>query len=54
MNRLVAEKNNPQADVYWANEPVRAEVLKQQGISTPYVAPNAAGIPETFKDRGGH
>ena len=29
MNRLIAEKNNPQADVYWANEPVRAEVLRQ-------------------------
>ena len=28
MNRLLAEKNNPQADVYWANEPIRAEVLK--------------------------
>ena len=24
MNRLIAEKNNPQADVYWANEPLRA------------------------------
>src|SRR2546422_5422336 len=33
MNRLLAEKNNPQADVYWANEPVRADVLRQQGIS---------------------
>ncbi len=22
-NRLIAEKDNPQADVYWANEPVR-------------------------------
>ena len=21
MNRLIAEKNNPQADVFWANEP---------------------------------
>src|SRR5881628_3627338 len=31
MNRLLAEKNNPQADIYWANEPVRADVLRQQG-----------------------
>src|SRR5215471_15820986 len=38
MNRLLAEKGNPQADVYWANEPVRADVLRQQEISTPYVA----------------
>jgi len=36
MNRLIAEKGNPQADVYWANEPIRAEVLKQKGISAPY------------------
>jgi ABC-type thiamine transport system substrate-binding protein len=43
MNRLIAEKNNPQADVYWANEPVRAEVLRQQGIAAPYTSPNAEG-----------
>lgn len=54
MNRLMAEKNNPQADVYWANEPIRAEVLKQQGLSAAYVSPNAAGIPATFKDPHGH
>jgi len=53
MNRLIAEKDNPQADVYWANEPIRAEVLKQRGISAPYVSPNAAGIPGTFKDPEG-
>jgi hypothetical protein len=29
MNRLLAEKNNPQADVYWANEPMRAAVLRR-------------------------
>jgi iron(III) transport system substrate-binding protein len=54
MNRLIAEKNNPQADVYWANEPVRAEVLRQQHISAPYVSPNAAGIPDNFRDRNGY
>lgn len=32
MNRLIAEKDNPRADVYWANEPIRAEVLRQKGI----------------------
>src|SRR5436305_3989266 len=41
MNRLLAEKNNPQADVYWANEPVRADVLRQREISTPFRAANA-------------
>lgn len=54
MNRLIAEKNNPQADVYWANEPIRAEVLRQQHIAAPYLSPNAAGVPETFRDPQGY
>ncbi len=54
MNRLIAEKNNPQADVYWANEPIRAEVLKQWGISASYISPNAKGIPDAFKDPEGY
>src|SRR6516165_707773 len=54
MNRLLAEKNNPQADVYWANEPIRAEVLKQQGIAATYQSPSAEGIPAHFKDPQGY
>ncbi|NOU20279.1 MAG: extracellular solute-binding protein [Methyloglobulus sp.] len=50
MNRLIAEKNNPQSDVYWANEPIRAEVLKQKKISAAYRSPNSEGIPAAFKD----
>ncbi len=53
MNRLIAEKGNPQADVYWANEPIRAEVLKQKGISASYRSPNAKDIPAVFKDPEG-
>lgn len=52
MNRLIAEKNNPQADVYWANEPIRAEVLRQQHIATPYLSPNAAGIADVPRSTG--
>ncbi len=54
MNRLIAEKNNPQADVYWANEPIRAEVLRQRGIAAPYVSSSAAEIPETFRAPNGY
>lgn len=54
IDRLIAESNTPQADVYWANEPVRAELLKQRGISAPYASLNAAGIPPQFKDPDGH
>src|SRR5690242_20336372 len=39
MKRLLAEKDNPQADVYWANEPIHPDVLKEKGISTPYLSP---------------
>jgi len=54
MNRLIAEKSNPRADVYWANEPIRAEVLKQKGITAPYISPNAREIPAIFKDPEGY
>jgi len=50
MMRLISEKNNPLADVFWANEPIRAEVLKQKGIATPYTSPNAREIPDIHKD----
>lgn len=53
MNRLIGEMHNPQADVYWANEPIRAIVLKQKGISEQYFSPNAEGIPANFKDPQG-
>ena len=54
MNRLIAEKDNPRADVYWANDPIRAELLRQKGIAAAYVSPNAAGIPDHFKDPQGY
>ena len=54
MNRLIAEKPHPQADVYWANEPIRAEVLRQQGVSAPYRSPSANGIAEQFRNSDGH
>jgi iron(III) transport system substrate-binding protein len=50
MNRLLAEKDNAQADVYWANEPIRADVLRQRGVSTPYRSPRAEGIAAQFRD----
>src|SRR5262245_58525767 len=53
-NRLLAEKNNPQADVFWSNEPVRTLVLESRGALTPYKSPNAEGIPATFKDPEGY
>ncbi len=53
MNRLIAERSHPQADIYWANEPIRAEVLKSKGILTPYSSPNAKTIDPRYKDPDG-
>ncbi len=54
MNRIIAERGNTGADVYWANEPIRAEVLKQKGLLQPYFSPSAEGIPEKFRDPQGY
>ena len=53
-NRLLAEKGNPQADVFWSNEPVRTLVLKSRGVLSPHRSPDAAGIPSEFKDADGY
>jgi iron(III) transport system substrate-binding protein len=52
-NRLIAEKENPRADVFWSNEPVRTLVLKDRGVLQPYQSPSAADIPAIFKDPSG-
>jgi iron(III) transport system substrate-binding protein len=49
-NRLLAEKDRPQADVFWSNEPVRTLVLKSRGVLAPYRSPSANGIPAALVD----
>jgi iron(III) transport system substrate-binding protein len=53
-NRLLAEVERPQADVFWSNEPVRTLVLKSRSVLAPYRSPNAAGIPEALIDPDGY
>jgi iron(III) transport system substrate-binding protein len=43
LNRLIAEADNPQADVFWSGDPVRPFLLIKRGMVEPYVSPNAAG-----------
>jgi iron(III) transport system substrate-binding protein len=50
LNRAIAEKNRPQADVFWNGDPVRAEILKLRGVSAPYRSPNAEGLPAEHSD----
>src|SRR5215207_2442299 len=49
-NRLLAEKERPQADVFWSNEPVRTLVLQSRGVLAPYESAAAKEIAPTFKD----
>jgi iron(III) transport system substrate-binding protein len=53
VNRLQAEKNNPQADIFWSSDPGRGIAITRMGLTQSYVSPNAAAIPATFKDPQG-
>lgn len=53
-NRLLAEKERPQADVFWSNEPVRTLVLQSRGVLAPYSSAASQEIGATFKDRDGY
>src|SRR5215470_12569805 len=52
--RIVAERGHPQADVFWANEPLRPVMLQQQQLLDPYRSPNGEGIPARYRDPDGH
>ncbi|MFN3532917.1 MAG: extracellular solute-binding protein [Candidatus Brocadia sp.] len=54
VNRIIAEKDNPQADVFWSGDPVRPALLEIKGISAPYISSVAADIPKIYKDEDGH
>jgi len=49
--RLEAEKSNPQADVWWSNEPFHTINLAQQKVLAPYASPSRANIPAQYKDK---
>jgi iron(III) transport system substrate-binding protein len=45
LNRLIAEAQNPQADVFWSGDPVRPFQLIKRDLVEAYVSPQAAGLP---------
>jgi len=47
--RLVAEKEHPQADVFWSSDTSRAVALVDQQIAAPYASPEAEAIPDRYK-----
>lgn len=54
LNRLIAEGQNPRADLFWSGDPVRPFVLIGRGLVAQYAPANAVAIPATFKDAQGN
>ena len=54
LNRLIAEKDNPQCDVFWSGDPVRTIVLKNKGITQAYESPESKDINKVYKDPEHH
>jgi len=54
MNRLIAEKDNPQCDLFWSGDPLRNVVLQSKGIIAPYQSVQTDLIPGHFKEKGNH
>ena len=48
--RLRAERNRPQADVWWGNEPFLTVALADEGLLQPYQPPTAADVRPHFAD----
>lgn len=48
--RVRAERSNPQADVYWGNEPFHTINLAAEGLLAPYESPSAADVLAMYRD----
>lgn len=53
-NRLIAEKANPKADVFWNGEFVQTIRLKNEGALEAYSSPSAESFPENLVDEEGY
>lgn len=53
VNRILAESDNPQCDVFWNNEISRTIMLVNEGHVQPYQSPVAREIPSEYKDADG-
>jgi iron(III) transport system substrate-binding protein len=52
-SRLVAEKDRPQADVFWSSDTSRAVALVDREIAEAYSSPSAKEIPDRYKSPAG-
>lgn len=54
INRLIAEKDRPQADVFWNGEFAQTILLKDKGVLAPYRSGAAQDFPDSSKDPEGY
>lgn len=54
VNRIIAEADNPQADVFWSGEFAQTILLKENNLLAPYRSPNGTGIPSQYMDPEGY
>jgi ABC-type Fe3+ transport system, periplasmic component len=54
VNKLRAEKNNPQAAVWWGGPADGYIQAKEEGLLEQYASPSAKIIPDQFKDTEGY
>lgn len=50
VNRLIAERDWPQADVFWNGEFAQTILLQREGVLQRYASPEAKAIPENMRD----
>lgn len=53
LNRIIAEANHPQADVFWSGDPMRAYQLIRRKLVHPYQASSASSLPPHAKGSEG-
>jgi iron(III) transport system substrate-binding protein len=53
LNRLIAEANQPQADIFWSGDPMRPFQLIRRGLVEPYSPASAASLPAHAKGSEG-
>jgi len=52
--RLLREKERPQADVFWSGEFAQILLLQGEGVLAPYESPVAAKLPPQYRDPEGY
>jgi len=54
VNRLIAERTHPQADLFWSSEFAQTLLLKEEGVLASYHSPAAGDIPAQYRDPEGY